>query len=93
VEVQILLPELYSRSLIGSDIGFWSQEFWFESRGEFQMIKHDFYKDPLGEVDVWRIESDYHNGPQCMRCGWGACHHCSPEIYDEDCLEQTPYLF
>jgi hypothetical protein len=29
------------------------------------------------EVDVFGYEEgEYHNGPVCVRCGYGFCHHC-----------------
>lgn len=55
-------------------------------------IKHDWYRDEDGNIDIFRLDMDYHNGPQCVRCYFTFCHHCRPEAYDEPCHEQTPYL-
>lgn len=48
-------------------------------------MKHRFYTDADGRVDVWRLDQDIHNGPECMRCGILFCEHCSPRRLTEDC--------
>lgn len=48
-------------------------------------MKHDWYMDD-GEIDIFRMDAGYHNGPQCMRCQESFCHHCRPERYEEECL-------
>jgi hypothetical protein len=47
-------------------------------------MKHDFYTDKRGEIDVWRLDIDYHNGPACRRCGKCECEHCEDWL-DEEC--------
>lgn len=38
-----------------------------------------------GEIDVFAYEDgSYHNGPRCIKCGYGFCHHCQPGP-DHDC--------
>lgn len=49
---------------------------------------HDFYKDEDGDIDIWRVDEGYHNGPECIRCGEIACHHCAPWVYTEECPSQ-----
>ena len=29
-----------------------------------------------GEIDVWVMDSDIHNGPGCQVCWWSCCMHC-----------------
>lgn len=48
-------------------------------------MKHDWYLDEDGEIDVWRMEYGYHNGPGCRRCEKIWCQHCEPEIWDQEC--------
>jgi hypothetical protein len=48
-------------------------------------MKHDFYLDETGEIDYWRMSSNYHNGPECKRCHEVWCEHCHPECYEEEC--------
>lgn len=48
-------------------------------------MKHDWYIDQDGNVDVWRLEYEYHNGPKCRRCLEAFCEHCEPGIWDEEC--------
>ena len=32
-----------------------------------------------GEVDIFAYEEgEFHNGPRCVKCGYGFCHHCNP---------------
>lgn len=53
-------------------------------------MKHSFkmtnYKTFPDKIDIFAYEAgEYHNGPLCIRCGKGSCHHCHPEIYTEEC--------
>lgn len=61
-------------------------------------MKHDWFThadsrewcdagDPAwnAQPDAFRLDSGYHNGPQCKRCGRIACEHCEPGIWDEEC--------
>jgi hypothetical protein len=58
------------------------------------MAKHEFYRNSRGDIDGWRLDEGYHNGPECMRCGGIWCEHCDHGIYDEECpngqLEMFP---
>ncbi len=45
--------------------------------------------DGSDEIDIFAYDGDSHNGPRCIKCNFGGCHHCNPEIYkDNNC----PYL-
>jgi hypothetical protein len=49
-------------------------------------MKHQWYRHEDGNVDTFRLDIDFHNGPQCMVCGEAFCHHCSrPSCYDVEC--------
>lgn len=48
-------------------------------------MKHKWYLEPNGDIDVWRLEYDIHNGPQCMRCKQSFCEHCRPKIFEDEC--------
>lgn len=40
---------------------------------------HIWKRDPSdGSVDIFAYTSDgdHCNGPQCVKCGYGFCHHC-----------------
>ena len=37
-----------------------------------------------GELDIFGLDIEGHNGPVCIRCGYSFCHHCSEEP-TEDC--------
>jgi len=43
---------------------------------------HIWKRDETGNVDIFAYDYDYHNGPRCIKCGYGFCHHCSklPQI-------------
>jgi hypothetical protein len=56
------------------------------------VIKHDFAKDSYGE-NIENEYADLHPGLYCLRCGWTECWRCFPELLEEACDEQTPYLF
>lgn len=45
---------------------------------------HVWQKDEDGDIDIFGHESDPHNGPVCVRCGYGFCHHCH-ELPEVDC--------
>lgn len=40
---------------------------------------HKLRRNDNGEVDVWVMEEDFHNGPGCELCGESWCHHCKPK--------------
>lgn len=55
--------------------------------------KHDWYTDEDGSIDVWRVDSGIHNGPECKRCGYSFCHHCNSDGYGTKCyVEITDYV-
>lgn len=51
--------------------------------------REDF--DPR-EVDIFGLESScgYHNGPRCVVCGYGFCHHCHRDGPPEPCTGPKP---
>lgn len=36
------------------------------------------------EVDIFAFDAGNHNGPMCIKCGYGFCHHCHP-VPEEEC--------
>lgn len=50
-------------------------------------MKHDWYLNEDGRIDIWRLDYGYHNGPQCRRCQEMFCHHCERNRWDEECPE------
>jgi hypothetical protein len=46
---------------------------------------HTFRLDSTGDIDIWALDIDYHNGPYCTSCDEVFCEHCIPEIYREPC--------
>jgi hypothetical protein len=54
---------------------------------------HAFRVDPeTGDIDYLALESDYHNGPHCVRCDEWFCEHCQPRSLTEPCDFITPEL-
>lgn len=47
---------------------------------------HVWYRDD-GLVDMFRVESGFHNGPECARCHESFCEHCEPDRLIEKCPE------
>jgi hypothetical protein len=48
-------------------------------------MKHKWKMDGK-EIDIFAGgDGDFHNGPKCVRCGQGFCHHCHRECYTEQC--------
>lgn len=37
---------------------------------------HQWKEDEDGRVDVWVVNYDIHNGPECVNCGLSFCMHC-----------------
>jgi hypothetical protein len=37
---------------------------------------HVWKLDEDGEIDYFGYDGDVHNGPLCVNCGYGFCHHC-----------------
>ncbi len=54
-------------------------------RYEVETRGHEWQRD--GEaIDIFAYQGggDYHNGPRCVKCGYGFCQHCQ-SLPDEDC--------
>jgi hypothetical protein len=41
---------------------------------------HKLRREDDGEVDIFALDYDYHNGPECVLCGDSWCHHCREVI-------------
>lgn len=39
-------------------------------------LGHRLYLNEKGEVNLFRMDDNDHNGPECERCGLVWCHHC-----------------
>jgi hypothetical protein len=37
---------------------------------------HKWFKNEDGNVDIWRVDVGFHNGPKCELCGYSFCEHC-----------------
>lgn len=37
------------------------------------------------EIDDFAYGVGYHNGPECVDCGFYFCQHCDPEGYETEC--------
>lgn len=46
---------------------------------------HAFALDTRGEIDVWALDEEYHNGPRCVTCHTYFCEHCDRGLYEEIC--------
>ena len=45
---------------------------------------HEWERDETGDVEIFAYSSgNYHNGPRCVKCGYGFCHHCHDEPQQE----------
>jgi hypothetical protein len=40
---------------------------------------HTWIRNEDGEIDIFAYDHGDHNGPRCMVCGYGFCHHCKDE--------------
>ncbi len=48
---------------------------------ELEAAGHELYRhDDDGRIDIFRLESGFHNGPECKLCGESWCHHCQPTV-------------
>lgn len=46
---------------------------------------HEWKKDSRGIVDIFAFHpAIYHNGPLCVKCGYGFCHHCQ-QLPSKEC--------
>lgn len=52
---------------------------------------HLWYRDEDGEIDTWRFNVGFHNGPECQICHETLCIHCHPDWQDDEC-EQGYYI-
>ena len=64
-ELDALVAEKVMGLKPGVDFGAWPE--------------HEWKRDEDGTVDVFGFDADTHNGPVCVRCGYGYCHHCQKE--------------
>ncbi len=46
---------------------------------------HLWYSTEDGEIDEWRWDVEFHNGPMCQICGYAPCIHCNPNYQEEKC--------
>ena len=37
---------------------------------------HDPILNKEGDMDVWVVDHELHNGPGCKKCGKSWCYHC-----------------
>lgn len=53
-----------------------------EREYEINTRGHVWKRDANGEIDEFGYDDDNHNGPCCVACGYGFCHHChsGPQI-------------
>ena len=42
--------------------------------------RHLWYKDENGNIDEWRCDNGFHNGPECQICHTAFCEHCTPVL-------------
>ena len=48
---------------------------------------HVWQTEDGGDVDIFAFNpSKYCNGPLCVHCGYGFCHHCQ-KLPEEDCAQ------
>lgn len=47
--------------------------------------RHLWYKDENGNIDEWRVDSGFHNGPECQICHTAFCVHCTPDWSTTEC--------
>lgn len=45
---------------------------------------HEWEKDEDGSVNIFATSDGNHNGPRCVKCDYGFCHHCR-EMPDQEC--------
>lgn len=43
---------------------------------------HEPRRTDAGDIDWLAHDISSHNGPVCLKCGWGACMHCPYEWQD-----------
>lgn len=47
--------------------------------------RHLWYKDKNGNIDEWRVDNGFHNGPECQICHTAFCEHCTPDWSTTEC--------
>jgi len=47
--------------------------------------KHLWYKEDDGEIDLWRLDVGFHNGPACQVCGESFCVNCNKDWENTEC--------
>lgn len=50
-----------------------------------EQLGHVLKRDEDGAVDLFVVDSGFHNGPGCSRCGESWCHHCTNAASIEPC--------
>ncbi len=45
---------------------------------KFKEMGHKPVLTEDGEIDIFVLDIDGHNGPGCTKCGYSFCHHCNP---------------
>jgi hypothetical protein len=53
---------------------------------DFKPKKHNWILDSNGEINEFKYDGDYHNGPECLDCGYSECMHCVDVYKKTDCL-------
>lgn len=67
-----------------TDYSSWTDEQVNEAIAELRGVditsypEHDWERNEDGSIDIFGMESEFHNGPLCIRCGYSYCHHCTP---------------
>lgn len=47
--------------------------------------RHLWYKDENGNIDEWRVDNGFHNGPEFQICHTAFCEHCTPDWSTTEC--------
>ena len=47
--------------------------------------RHLWYEDENGNIDEWRVDNGFHNGPECQICHTAFCEHCTPDWATTEC--------
>ena len=47
--------------------------------------RHLWYKDENGNIDEWRVDNGFHNGPECQICHTAFCEQCTPDWSTTEC--------
>lgn len=47
--------------------------------------RHLWYEDENGNIDKWRVDNGFHNGPECQICHTAFCEHCTPDWSTTEC--------